>query len=79
MTDTDNVTALDFIERGDRALSAALAVLRRAVDKLRAVKRERDEARANARVLAHAYRSDNRPPHHVVFASLAYPLMPEPS
>lgn len=37
---------------------------------------ERDEARAHARVLAHAYENDNRPPQRVVAASLAYPAIP---
>lgn len=36
--------------------------------------RERDNARAIARVLAHAYRTDNRPPSHMVTEALAYPV-----
>jgi hypothetical protein len=38
---------------------------------------ERDEARAYARVLAHSYRHDSRPPEHVVEAALAYPAIPD--
>lgn len=38
--------------------------------------RERDEARADARVLAHAYSTDNRPPADVVARALAYPASP---
>lgn len=40
---------------------------------------ERDEARANARILGHAYTTDNSPPRSVVSAVLAYPVRPEPS
>jgi len=36
---------------------------------------ERDEARGNARILAHCYQTDNRPPAQVVKESLAYPVM----
>lgn len=36
---------------------------------------ERDEARANAHILAHCYRTDNRPPANIVKESLAYPVM----
>jgi len=38
-----------------------------------AVVLERDQARANARILAHAYQHDSRPPFSVVAESLAYP------
>jgi hypothetical protein len=38
--------------------------------------RERDEARATARVLAHAYTTDNRPPGDLVKQALAYPVRP---
>jgi hypothetical protein len=40
------------------------------------IRRERDEARACARVLAHAYTTDNRPPARVVEQALAYPEKP---
>lgn len=40
------------------------------------LRRERDEARATARVLAHAYETDNRPPSDVVARALAYPVKP---
>lgn len=36
--------------------------------------RERDEARAHARVLAHAYEHDTRPPPDVVREAMAYPV-----
>jgi hypothetical protein len=38
---------------------------------------ERDAARANARELAHAYTTDNRPRRKVVDESLAYPVIPD--
>lgn len=37
---------------------------------------ERDEARAAARVLAHAYENDNRPPVFLVERALGYPVVP---
>ena len=37
---------------------------------------ERDEARATARVLAHAYEHDSRPPDAVVKRALGYPVVP---
>lgn len=37
---------------------------------------ERDSARAVARLLAHAYRTDNRPPPHMVAEALSYPIVP---
>lgn len=45
-----------------------------ATDELR---RERDEARANARILAHSYQRGSHPPAAVVAVSLAYPVRPE--
>lgn len=39
---------------------------------------ERDEARATARVLAHAYETDNRPLPSVVKKALAYPVTETP-
>lgn len=39
--------------------------------------RDRDEARACARVLAHAYTTDNGPPAQLVEQALAYPVIPE--
>lgn len=38
---------------------------------------QRDEARALARVLAHAYQRDARPPAEVVRDALAFPIFPE--
>lgn len=37
---------------------------------------QRDEARATARVLAHAYTHDSLPPRKVVDRALAYPVEP---
>jgi hypothetical protein len=44
--------------------------------RLEVAERERDEARAHARVLAHSYAHDSRPPRAVVDAALAYPVRP---
>ena len=41
------------------------------------LREERDEARANAKILAHAYEHDSRPPTDVVEAALAYPVFPD--
>ena len=63
------------------AMDANLAAWREAhrqADKLAEVKSQRDEARAIARVLAHAYERDSRPPGEVVRDALAFPVMPEP-
>lgn len=38
------------------------------------LRRERSEARGLARVLAHAYQTDSRPPRRVVAEALAYPV-----
>ena len=38
------------------------------------LERERDSARANARILAHSYTHDSRPPQNVIDAALAYPV-----
>lgn len=38
---------------------------------------ERDEARGVARILAHAYETDNRPPDQAVSLALAYPVWPD--
>jgi len=44
------------------------------------LRRERDDARGLARILAHAYQTDNRPPPRVVADALAFPAIPaEPS
>lgn len=43
---------------------------------IRVVLEQRDEARATARVLAHAYENDNRPPGFVVERALGYPVVP---
>jgi len=51
-----------------------LAEVNKLVLELQQLKTERDQARANARILAHAYRHDSRPPEHVVEESLAYPV-----
>lgn len=39
---------------------------------------QRDNARADARVLAHAFESDNRPPARLVARAMAYPVIPDP-
>ncbi len=38
---------------------------------------ERDSARALARVLAHSYKHDSRPPPHFVLEALAFEVAPE--
>lgn len=43
---------------------------------VRAARSERDDARANARILAHSYQNDCRPPRRAVDAALAYPAVP---
>jgi len=48
-----------------QALEGALAL----------TERERDQARAEARILAHAYQHDSRPPAAVVARALAYPVV----
>lgn len=42
-----------------------------------ALANERDEARAVARVLAHAYKRDSMPPLAVVREAMAFPVRPE--
>ena len=42
--------------------------------KCKTLEAERDEARSYARLLAHAYEHDVRPPSNVVKKSLLYPL-----
>lgn len=70
-------------ERGPLALMIVQADL----DKIEAVRAqaadayeraivERDEARAAARTLAHAYEHSSRPPAETVARSLAYPVRP---
>jgi len=44
---------------------------------LRKLIEERDSARAIARVLAHAYTNDNRPPAAMVSEALRFPVFPE--
>ena len=46
---------------------------------LKLVRRERDDARANARILAHSYTHDSRPPARAVTAALESPAIPDPS
>lgn len=46
-------------------------------EELRRLTEERDEARYNSRILAHAYMNDNRPPTKVVEQSFAYPVIAE--
>lgn len=56
------------LEEGIDGLAPAVA------QGIRQLIKERDEARANARILAHSYTHDSRPPAAVVDASLAYPV-----
>jgi hypothetical protein len=42
---------------------------------MKTLKKQRDEARALARVLAHAYEHDSRPPLHVVQEALSFPII----
>lgn len=50
----------------------AKKLLRRMVSDYNTALSERNEARYNARILAHAYTTDNRPPDRIVKESLAY-------
>jgi hypothetical protein len=45
-------------------------------DEIALLTHERDNARADARELAHAYTTDNRPRAEVVARALAYPVLP---
>lgn len=49
-----------------------------ALDALEAAWKERDEARATARVLAHSYQHNEAPPRWIVAAALGYPARPAP-
>lgn len=49
----------------------------RAITLLELLRIERDAARYNARILAHSYEHDTRPPSRVVATSLDYPITPE--
>lgn len=53
------------------AMSRECLALRAEVERLT---KERNDARGNARVLAHAYEHDTRPPANIVERSLAYPV-----
>ena len=58
------------------AVTEAATYLKQAREAIRTLTAERDDARANARILAHAYEHDSRPPRRAVDASLAYPVSP---
>jgi hypothetical protein len=45
-------------------------------ERARAAEQERDEARAIARCLAHAFEHDSRPPADMVRTALTYPVQP---
>ncbi len=47
------------------------------MDEITKLKQERDSARAIARVLAHAYSTDNRPPPRMVAEARAFPVYAE--
>ena len=61
------VADLELIVECRNALPALL-------DRVEALEVERDNARADARVLAHAYVYDTRPPADIVKRALAYPV-----
>lgn len=67
----------EYIDRLRRELEGARAALGRETLRAQRLEQERDTARANARILAHAYTTDNRPPQRAVDESLAYPAVPE--
>lgn len=67
----------EYIDRLKRELEGARAALGRETLKVERVEQERDEARANARILAHSYTHDSRPPQRAVDDALAYPVIPE--
>lgn len=50
--------------------------IQRIQKKIEKAERERDSARAIARVLAHSYTHDSRPPQHMVDEALNYPVKP---
>ena len=74
---TVEVTALQA-ERDALAERLAIAETREAMAlrQVADVTNERGSARAIARVLAHAYESDNRPPQNMVREALAFPVTP---
>lgn len=45
---------------------------------LKLVRHERNDARANARILASSWSHDSRPPARAVAAALEYPIIPKP-
>jgi hypothetical protein len=53
---------------------AGAKAVRDLLDMLDEARDERDVAQATARILAHAYEHDSRPPEAVVAAALAYPI-----
>ena len=71
----DAVANGDFEAWCDKLVASRVANAQHAYDRVVA---ERDNARANARILAHSYTHDSRPPQHVVDEALAYPARPEP-
>jgi hypothetical protein len=63
-------------DAGKQAIAVACGI-KPAVDldqRVRELEVQLQAARGNARVLAHAYQTDNRPPPGVVAESLAYPV-----
>lgn len=57
-------------------LRGGLEMLRDEAHRVVIARNERDGARAIARVLAHAYTHDSRPPAEVVADALAFPVFP---
>lgn len=72
----DNEQLRDLTARQDRTIVGLTQAQERHNASNREALRQRDAARANARILAHAYRHDSRPPERAVDESLAYPAIP---
>lgn len=74
-----SVTVDEALAQADEMVTRALKLTREARKKIATLKAERDTARGNARILAHAYTHDSRPLQRAVDESLAYPVFPERS
>lgn len=76
------VNQADFIEdtlkklKSDDCISHGLtrSDIKILIQEYRDILAERNEARANARILAHSFSTDNRPPRKVVADSLKYAI-----
>ena len=76
MTEDDISSVIDYWSRVTDQPVAKATILR-LLARVRELEAARDDARYNARVLAHAWNTDNRPPISIVRASLAYPRRPK--